>query len=378
MGISNNFASLLKNTINRTAFHCTTHPDYFPFMQNPNNFHAKAASSLAERLRKAKSILITSHFNPDGDAVGSCLALYHYLLLLGIKSKILIPNIIPDFLLWMKDTGRIIIYEEQPGKAVKVVESADVIFSVDYNDFSRTKFIEKQLRDSRAYKILIDHHIQPSLDYDLMISRVGVSSTAELVYEIIVAMGHEQIINKAVAECLFVGLMTDTGSFSYSCNNPATFRIVASLIEKGIDIERIHQLVYDTYSEQRLRLLGFCLSEKLVVLKDYATAYISLARHELEHFQFQPGDTEGIVNYALSVKNISFAALFTEKEDVVRISFRSRGHFSVNDFARRHFNGGGHKNAAGADSEKTLDETITDFIELLQEYREELQQMIAP
>ncbi|MGB4204301.1 MAG: bifunctional oligoribonuclease/PAP phosphatase NrnA [Bacteroidales bacterium] len=344
-------------------------------MQLPIQLDETKASILADKIKQSQSILITSHYNPDGDAVGSCLALYHYLRAVGKKPKVLIPNVIPDFLLWLEGADKIVIYEDHPGKADKLIESADLIFSVDYNDFKRTKLFEDQLHKSNAFKVLIDHHLNPSNSFDLTHSRIEVSSTAELVYEMIVTLENEDIINKNIAESLYVGIMTDTGSFSYSCNYSATFSIVSGLIEKGINVERIHQLVYDTYSENRLRLLGFCLSEKLVVLKDFATAYISLAKHELDHFQFQPGDTEGIVNYALSIENIVFAALFTEKEDIVRISFRSKGEFSVNEFASMHFNGGGHKNAAGADSEKSLDETITHFVDLLQDYKEKLQNL---
>lgn len=328
------------------------------------------------KIKEADSILITSHFNPDGDAIGSCMAMHHYLAALGKKSRVLIPNSIPEFLMWMKDAGKIIIYEKHPTKSEKLIEQADLIFCMDYNGFSRTRYFEQQLLKSKAYKILIDHHLQPATTFDHLVTKVDVSSTAELVYETIAASGHEDLINKAIAACLFVGIMTDTGSFSYSSNYPSTYRIVAKLIETGIDTGKIHQDVYDTYTEQRLRLLGFCLSEKLVVLKEFGTAYLSLSRHELEHFDFQPGDTEGIVNYALSVKNVVFAAFFTEKEDIVRLSFRSKGNFSVNDFARKHFKGGGHKNAAGADSEKSLDETIMDFITLLQHYKDELNKLV--
>jgi bifunctional oligoribonuclease and PAP phosphatase NrnA len=332
---------------------------------------------LAEKIAKAQNILITSHHNPDGDAIGSCLGLYHYLAAIGKKSKIVIPNAFPGFLAWMKAADRIVVFDEQTNKASKIIEAADLIFSLDYNSFSRTKFFEKQLVESKAYKVLIDHHLSPDEGFDHIISRIDVSSTAELIYETIASLGHENLITKELAECLFVGIMTDTGSFSFSCNYPSTFQLAAILVQKGADAEKVHQYVYDTYSEDRMRLLGFCLSEKLVVLKDYGTAYISLTRHELENFRFQPGDTEGVVNYALSVKNIVFAVLFTEKDDGVRMSFRSKGEFSVNEFARTHFKGGGHKNAAGADSEYSLDETITRFVGLLQGYKESLQEFIS-
>lgn len=331
---------------------------------------------LQTKLTKAQNILITSHHNPDGDAIGSMLALSNFLSATGRKAKMLVPNTIPDYLLWMPTCEKIIISEEHGQKAIKAIESADLIFCLDYNSFSRTKQLEMPLRQSQAYKILIDHHLQPEATFDHMITRVDVSSTAELVYETIKALGGEKNITREVADCLFVGIMTDTGSFSFSCNYPSTFQITANLLQKGTDAEKVHQLIYDTYSEHRMRLLGYCLSEKLVVLKDYATAYISLSRHELERFHFQPGDTEGVVNYALSIKDIVFAVLFTEKDEAIRASFRSKGDFSVNAFARTHFDGGGHKNAAGADSYRSLDETITYFVGLLQDYKDELQNLI--
>jgi len=331
---------------------------------------------LQQKLNTAQSILITTHHNPDGDAIGSMLALHHYLAATGLKSKMLVPNTIPGFLIWMPACEKIIVFENDVPKALKAIASADLVFCLDYNSLSRTKQLEKYLKDSKAFKVLIDHHLQPDNQFDHMITRVNVSSTAELVYETIMALGGKNHITREVADCLFVGIMTDTGSFSFSCNYPSTFSITADLLRKGTDAEIIHQLVYDTYSEQRMRLLGYCLSEKLVVLNDFATAYISLSRHELERFNFQPGDSEGLVNYALSIRNIVFAILFTEKEEVVRISFRSKGDFSVNSFARTHFNGGGHKNAAGADSFRSLDETITYFVGLLQGYKDELQSLI--
>lgn len=359
------FSDLIVDDLNLT-YCMINHP---PFNINPE--------LLLEKLSTAQSILITTHHNPDGDAIGSMLALYHYLAAKGHKSKMLVPNTIPDYLLWMPACEKIIVFKDQGSKAIKAIESADLIFGLDYNAFSRTKQLEKYLKESKAFKVLIDHHLQPENGFDHLITRVNVSSTAELVYEIILALGGIDEITREVADCLFVGIMTDTGSFSFSCNYPSTFRITAGLLEKGTNAEYIHQLVYDTYSEQRMRLLGYCLSEKLVVLKDFATAYISLSRHELERFNFQPGDTEGIVNYALSIKKIVFAVLFTEKEEAVRVSFRSKGDFSVNSFARRHFNGGGHKNAAGADSYRSLDETITYFVGLLQDYKDELQSIIT-
>ncbi len=332
----------------------------------------KQAELLKEKIQLSRNILITTHHNPDGDAIGSSLALRLLLQRIGKKANILVPNTIPDYLLWMPEVESIVVFEDRAGKAKKMIESADLIFCLDYNSFSRTKFFEEEMKNATGYKVIIDHHPQPSNEFDHYISMVESPSTAQLVYQTIDNLGFTNLIDKEIAACLFTGITTDTGSFSFSCNDPSTYHIVANLIETGMDAERIHQLVYDTYSESRTRLLGYCLSQKLVVLKDHATAYISLSKHELESHDFQPGDTEGIVNYALGVKNIVFAALFTEKDDLVRISFRSKGDFSVNEFARTHFEGGGHKNAAGADSYQTLDETITHFVGLLGRYKESL------
>ncbi|MDP2422845.1 MAG: bifunctional oligoribonuclease/PAP phosphatase NrnA [Bacteroidales bacterium] len=328
---------------------------------------------LNEVISGSNQILIITHFNPDGDAIGSTLALHHYLAARGKKTAMLVPNAFPEFLSFLHGSERIVIFDEHPLKAKKLVETADLVFCVDLSALNRLKEIAQLLQNSAAPRILVDHHPDPEDDFTYKISRIEVSSTSELIYELIIDLGDEKMIDKKMAECLFVGIMTDTGSFSFSCNYPSTFRIVSNLLETGINAELIHQKVYDTFSEDRLRLLGFCLSEKLVVLKDYGTAYIALSRHDLEYFNFKPGDTEGVVNYALSIKGIVFAALFTEKDDIVRISFRSKGDFSVNDFARTHFNGGGHKNAAGADSYKSLDETLSNFITILYDHKEQLQ-----
>ncbi len=327
---------------------------------------------IKELIDRAKNILIVSHFNPDGDSIGASLALMHFFAGIGKKSEILIPNTFPDFLSFLPGTEKIIVYEFHPAKARKIIKTADLIFCLDFNALSRVKDFEPDLRKAVAPRILIDHHPNPENSFKHKISRINVSSTSELVYELIQGLEEESRIDKDTATCIFTGIMTDTGSFSYSCNYPSTFRIVALLLEKGIDAELIHQRVYDTFSEDRLRLLGYCLSEKLVVLKEFRTAYIALSNHELQSFNFKPGDTEGIVNYALSIEGIIFAILFSEKDHMIRISFRSKGDFRVNDFAHKHYGGGGHKNAAGADSFKPLDETLNDFISKLHEYREQL------
>lgn len=322
-------------------------------------------------------ILITSHHNPDGDTIGASLALYHFLQNQGHDCHVLVPNEPPAFLKWMPGSEIMIIYQEEPERGNQLIEKADLIFCMDFNATSRVKFFSNQLSAAQATKILIDHHPFPENEFDLSISNTEVSSTSELLYHVLESAGFAEAVTVEMAQCLFTGIMTDTGSYSYSCNRPETFRITAALISKGIDVEKIHRQVYDTYSESRMRLLGYCLSKRLKVLPQYATAYIWLTKADLEQFDYQPGDTEGVVNYALSIQNVALAALFTERDDRVRLSLRSKGDFSVNEMARNHFKGGGHRNAAGADSFDSMDETLSNFESLLPGYQAELLQNLS-
>ena len=323
-------------------------------------------------LDKSERILITTHYNPDGDAIGSSLALFLYLKSKGHQVNVLIPNDIPEFLQWMPGLDERMIYYHHSNQGNKLLMEADVIFCLDYNSISRVNLFKDQLLKSQGQKILIDHHPEPEDQFDINLSVTNVSSTSELIYDFIAAMGDLEFITVDIGMNLYVGMMTDTGSFSYASNYPHTLETVADLIKKGVDTEKVHRLVYDTYSENRMRLLGYCLSEKLVVLNEFNTAYIWLTKEDLDKFSFKPGDTEGVVNYALSIKNISFAALFTEKKTCIRISFRSKSNFSVNDFARKHYKGGGHLNAAGGDSYLNMEETLKEFQSLLPQYKSQL------
>jgi bifunctional oligoribonuclease and PAP phosphatase NrnA len=327
---------------------------------------------LAGALEKHHKILITTHTNPDGDAIGSSLALYGYLKSKGYNVNVMAPDPDPTFLHWIPFHEDLLCFTLDRERCLDIIRDADLVFSIDYNDLSRLEEATDFVRQSGAIKILIDHHTQPDPGYDLKVSDTEVSSTAELIYDFITETEGKDFITPDIAACIYAGIITDTGSFSYSCNYPKTYEIAAFLISTGIDGEHIHRLVYDTYSEDRLRLLGFSLSEKLVVLPESNTAYISLSKAELDSFNHQVGDTEGIVNYALSIKDINLAALFMEREGLVKISFRSKGDFSVNELARKHFNGGGHCNAAGAYSYISLNETIDKFVSLLPAYRDAL------
>lgn len=334
-------------------------------------------SYLIKLLEEKSDVLITTHYNPDGDAIGSSLALYHFLLSQGIISKVLIPNELPSFLQWMPASKDVVIYTENPENGNELIASADLIFCMDYNGLGRVKLFTDQLRAANATRVLIDHHIQPENEFDLVFSITSVSSTSELLYQIIDEAGLAASITKEMAECFFVGIMTDTGSFSFACNRPETFEIAANLIRTGMDVERVHRMVYDTYSESRMRLLGHCLGSNMKVLPEYSTAYIWLTKNDLEEYNYQQGDTEGVVNYALSIQNVAVAALFTERDDRIRVSLRSKGEFSVNEFARTHFNGGGHRNAAGGDIFKPMTETLQWFESLLPGYKTEIQKSLS-
>lgn len=331
-----------------------------------------ALKEITRLLETPRKILITTHTNPDGDAIGSSLAMFGYLQKKGHEVLVMIPDPDPAFLFWMPNHSSILVYRDQQELCQTAISNAEVIFSLDYNGLGRISDAEQPVRNAKAIKILIDHHRDPAKDFDYMFSITETSSTSELVYDFISGCEDADMIDADIASCIYAGIITDTGSFSYACNYEKTYLITADLYRKGIDGEHIHRLVYDTYSEGRLRLLGYSISEKLVVLQEFHTAYIYLSKDDLDRFNYQVGDTEDVVNYALSVAGINLAALFTERDGVVRISLRSKGSFSVNDIARKYFNGGGHVNAAGANSNVSLEETVRIFVEMLPDYKEKL------
>lgn len=327
---------------------------------------------ISERLRQPSRILITTHTNPDGDAIGSSLALFTYLKKINHDVSVMIPDPYPEFLAWLPGCKNILVYSQDQERCDEEIQKADIIIAADYNNFGRLNEAGNQVLETNSLKILIDHHLNPAPHFDFKISISKVSSTSELIYDFIVAMGDKELLDKPMAECLYVGIITDTGSFSYSCNYVKTYLATAELYRLGIDGEHIHRLVYDTYSESRLRLLGLSVSDNLTVLPEYHAAYITLSKEDLERFNYQIGDTEGVVNYALSIKDINLAALFMERDDIVKVSFRSKGSFSVDKLARDHFGGGGHRNASGANCTTSLAATINKFNILLPLYQEDL------
>lgn len=324
-------------------------------------------NTVKEVLSVKRNIAIITHVNPDGDAMGSSLALYGVFKKENHDVNVIISNEFPSFLEWMPNSDKILINTFKPDHCTKAILEADVIFCVDFNDINRMADVAEAFSSSKAVKFLIDHHLEPTVFTDYVLSVVDTSSTSEIIWELIEAIDRKQSVNKEVAECLYVGIITDTGSFSYSCNREKTYQVTSELFKYGIDGEHIHRLVYDTFTESRMRLLGYCLSEKMKVLLEYNTAYISLTKNELEKFSYQNGDTEGVVNFSLSVKGVELALLFMERDDHIKISLRSKGGISVNDIARKYYSGGGHHNAAGGFSYKNMNETLEDFEKLLPE-----------
>jgi bifunctional oligoribonuclease and PAP phosphatase NrnA len=323
-------------------------------------------------IRNAGSAVIVSHENPDGDAIGSAIALSHMLQGLGLSSTIWLPGRFPTYYRWMNGSDKIMYYTENEDYIDNYLNNSDLLFAVDISSLSRTGKMHNAISGFSGKKVLIDHHIDPvESEFDLLFSDVTVSSTSELLYHLFVMMELQSEITRSIAEALYVGIMTDTGSFSFNCNSPLTYEVIASLVKMGASPDRIHKLVYDNNHENRIRLLGYAL-QKMMVLNNYNTAYISLDRKELEKAGSQPGDTEGIVNFALSIKNVVLAAFFSVREGEVKISFRSKGSFSVNEFARKHFNGGGHFNAAGGSFKGTIEEAVARFESILPDYQNEL------
>lgn len=333
----------------------------------------KTTEIVKKLLAKPQQIVVIGHKNPDGDAVGSCLGLSIFLNSLGHSATVVMPNDFPDFLKWMPGVDNIVIYEKETQRSADFLEQADLIFTLDFNSLDRVGDLQTPLEKSNAKFVMIDHHQQPA-DYAVATySDVSMSSTSEMVFHFMDALGQTEKLSKEIATNLYTGIMTDTGSFRFSSTTPTTHRIVANLIEAGAEGDIIHQNIYDTNSSERMKLLGVALNN-LNILTEYNTAYITLTQKELDENNFKKGDTEGFVNYALSVKGIVFAAIFIEnkQENIVKMSLRSKGDFSVNDFARNHYSGGGHNNAAGGKSSHSLNKTVTEFISILPRYKDEL------
>ena len=326
----------------------------------------EAVLAIQNLLATPKKIAIIPHRSPDGDAMGSTLGLYHFLLKLNHSPVVISPNEFPNFLAWLPGSETVLIYENDKENCTKILNEAELVFTLDFNALHRTGEMEQVLNKLSAPMIMIDHHQKPDIYATVTYSDTSIGSTCEMIYNMITYLDKKEMLDKTIATCIYTGITTDTGSFRFSSTTSTTHRIVADLIDLGINNSAVHNLLFDDNSANRLQLLGRAL-QNIKVFPEYKTSYITLSQKELDEFQYQKGDTEGIVNYGLSIKGIHFSAIFIEHRDenIIKISLRSQGNFDVNQFAREHFNGGGHINAAGGKSYESMKATTNKFEELI-------------
>ena len=327
-----------------------------------------------ELIDDAEHVAIIGHMSPDGDAVGSAVGLYHFLYTIGKKATIIFPDSIPSFLTWLPGSKEALIYEKAEHKPAieNALQTVDLIICVDFNEPRRIGKLYPLLAASTVKKILIDHHPHPAEFTDITISHPEIIATAELVFRLICRMGHFADINQYCAEAIYTGMMTDTSGFTVNSNKPEVYVIIVELMKKGIDKDVIYSNVYNVNSEKRIRLKGYLLSDKMQIYPKYRTAITTLSQAEQKQYSFQKGDSEGFVNIPLSIKGVVFSVFIKEEKDKINISFRSRGNFPVNEFAAKHFEGGGHKNAAGGETTVSLEETLKKIETLLPLYKDEL------
>ena len=335
-----------------------------------NEVISKSEIQAAQRLvGKACSVAIVTHMSPDGDAMGSALAMCHYLQTLGKEPvAVLVPNRFPDFLSWMPGADGVLVYDERQAECDTILASADLLFCLDFNELKRIGRMGDSVGTSPAKKIMIDHHLHPADFPDVAISYPESSSTSELVFRFICRCGHFSLLTLPMAECIYTGMMTDTGNFSFNSNHVDLYHIVAELVGIGVDKDAIYNRVFNTYSADRMRLMGYCLYRKMVIYPEQHTALIALDRHELYRFNFQSGDAEGLVNLPLQIKDVHYSVFMREDKDKIKMSFRSQGDRPVNDYAAAYFNGGGHKNAAGGESYASVADTVARFESTFREW----------
>jgi phosphoesterase RecJ-like protein len=318
---------------------------------------------------KSPKVVITTHHKPDADALGSSLGLYNYLLKIGVKANVVTPTDYGEFLKWMPGESAVINFEEKEHYSQTLVEEADMIFCLDFNALKRINKLGVLVAQSKAIKVLIDHHLEPEGFEQFRLWTTKASSTCELVFWLIELMGDVSAIDEDIASCLYAGIMTDTASFKHGSTTATTHRVAATLLEKGAKSNRIFEAIYDNYSESRTRFIGFCLSEKLQILKEYNTALITVTAEDLKKFNIITGDSEGLVNFGLSITDIKLSVLIIDRTVARKMSFRSKDNFPANEFARKFFNGGGHFNAAGGESLDPIDQVEIKFKTALNDYK---------
>ena len=330
-------------------------------------------SEIFSLLTQPRNVVITFHQKPDADAMGSGLALYHFLIQLGHNATVISPTNWAGFLSWMPGAKKVLDYEMQTAKATEIINKAEWLFCLDFNTMDRTRKMAEILTNLSCTKILVDHHQQPQVEvFDYGISDVTKSSTSEMVYDLIIASGHADKININVAECLYAGVMTDTGSFRFTSTTASVHRMIADLKDRGLVHSQIHENLFDNFLESRFRFFGQVLLNRMEVFYEYNTALIAIPQSDLIKFNVKTGDTEGLVNFPLSIHGIKLAAIIIDRGDERKSSFRSKGGFDVNTFARKYFNGGGHFNAAGGKNAEPLDEVVRKFKAAIKENKEQL------
>jgi phosphoesterase RecJ-like protein len=311
-------------------------------------------------------MVITTHQKPDADAMGSSLALAHYFQKKGHEVRVISPTNWAGFVNWMPGTAEVINYEQQITKANQLLDAADVLFCLDFNIFYRTKSMTEKLKSLTCTKVLIDHHQEPdTASFTFGVSDTSKSSTCEMVYDFIIGAGDADLIDENIATCIYAGVVGDTGSFRFASTHAGVHALVADLKRRGLDHGKIHEGLYDNFLENRLRFIGHVLLHRMEILYEYNTALIAIPKSDLVQFNIRTGDTEGLVNYPQSIQGIRFAALVIDRDEERKWSFRSKGAFDCNTFARAYFEGGGHYNAAGGRSSQTLDETVSTFKQVL-------------
>ena len=328
-------------------------------------------SQTKKAIDKSTSIVIVSHVNPDGDAIGSSLGLYHFLFSQGKETRIIMPNSFPNFLNFLPDSSDILIYDDYQDEAIDLIESADLVFCLDFNQLKRVGAMEDVIKNCKATKILVDHHPFPDTFANITISHPEIASTSELIFRMICRMGYFTEMNIHSAECICTGIMTDTGAFSYNSNSPEIYTIISELIKKGVDKDALHRKLYNNYSAQRMQLMGYLLSQKMKIYAEYGTAIMVLSLAEQETYHHKKGDSEGFVNLPLSIHGITFSIFLKEETDTIKMSFRSQGNFPSNTFANCYFNGGGHLNASGGEGLGTIEETVTYIESILPAFYQE-------
>lgn len=342
------------------------------FLRNLSSVNAENVEHFKSIVADAKTISVIPHVNPDGDAMGSGLALVNVLLAMGKTAKFVSPSKTAPYLSWMNTTDDVIDFSAATEEATAFLKQSDVIVCVDFNTLHRAEGMADIILESKAKKVMIDHHPFPENGFDLVFSETIVSSTCELMLNVLLAANYDEYVNKHISELLYAGIITDTGSLSHNSSSFEIYLAIAELLRHGADKQYVHDRLFFTNSESRLRFLGHCLNDKMVILPEYKTAYITVSLADQSRFNFKQGDSEGFVNYPLTIEGICFSVLITETTDKVKMSFRSKGDFAANAFSEKHFNGGGHKNAAGGRSFKSLGEAVQDFIAALPEFKDEL------